>query len=159
MKKIKRKNLRFEDAVTELVGTMILLLIAVSVMAFVYVTVFNGLEPEEDINCEIVGKLESGDIVFTHYGGDSLDLNSSVTIELAGQSETFVVGDHLDSESSQDGVWNIGERLVLINYTNLQSDDTDLPNVFGKIRDVISNSLVFYGTIQDGEFILNRGKQ
>ena len=152
-----KKNGRKDSAVTELIGTMMLLAIAVSVMSFVYITVLSNLEPTEELNCEIVGKLENGDVVFTHYGGDSLDLESIVTLDIAGQTESFSVGDHLDSSSKVDGFWNIGERLVFVNYTDLENEEINLPNVIGNIRDIISNNLVFYGTLQDGEIILNRG--
>ncbi len=146
-----------KNAVSEIIGTMILLVIAVSVFAYVFITVTSNLEPTEEINCEIVGKMESGNVIFTHYGGEPLDLDSIVTLDIAGQSESFVLRDYLDSSSKEDGVWNIGERLVLVNYTDLGNEDIDLPNVLGMVRDVNSNSLVFIGTLQEGEIISHRG--
>jgi len=69
MKKINLLN--NQNAITEIIGTMILLIIAVSVIGYVYVTVFSNLTVEEDINCVIQGKIERGDVVFTHLGGES----------------------------------------------------------------------------------------
>ena len=155
MKKINFKN--DENAVTEIIGTMILLVIAVSVITCIYFTVFSNLEPVDEINCVIVGGIEAGDVVFTHRGGESLDLDSVVTLSIAGQSESFIVGDHLDHSAKSDGVWNVGEELVLVNYTDLEDDTFDIPNVYGEISDRIHNALVFIGTLQEGEIIGNRG--
>ena len=69
----------------------------------------------------------------------------------------MIVRDHLDCSYQDDGAWGIGEPLVFVNYTDLDNEDNIIPNVFGIITDIISNSAVFYGIIQDGEIILYRG--
>ena len=155
MKKINLLN--NQNAITEIIGTMILLVIAVSVIAYVYVTAFSNLTIEEDINCVIQGKIERGDVVFTHLGGESLDLDSVVTLSIAGQTEQLIVRDHLNPNYMDDGAWDIGENLVFINYTDLEDEEIERPLVLGIITDIISNSAVFYGTLQEGEIIINRG--
>ena len=155
MKKLQIKN--DNKAVTELIGTMILLIIAVIAISYVYITVLSNVEPVEEINCDIAGSIESGDVVFTHYGGESLDLDSVVTLSIAGQSDSFIVGEHLDETSKSDGVWNVGEQITLVNYTNLEDYNITLPEVYGTIMDKITNALVFLGRLQDGEVIQFRG--
>jgi len=155
MKKTQIKN--DDKAVTELIGTMILLVIAVIVISYVYITVLSNVEPVEEINCDIGGSIESGNVVFTHYGGESLDLDSVVTLSIAGQSDSFIVGEHLDDTSKMDGVWNVGEQLMLVNYTNLEDYNITLPEVYGTIMDEITSALVFLGRLQEGEVIQFRG--
>jgi len=46
------------NAVSEIIGTMILLIIAVSVVTFVFFNVFTNLNSPEDINVNIVASLD-----------------------------------------------------------------------------------------------------
>ena len=62
---------------------------------------------------------------------------------VAGTNEKFTVGDYLNNESRDNGVWNIGERVV---YPT--GDIMDL-EVSVTVVDVKSNSVIMMATLQE----------
>jgi len=143
-----------DNGASELIGTMILLVIAVSVMSVVIVNVFSVLTVDEQIYVEMLGKIEMNDVIFEHQGGDNLGLDTEIYLEIGGRKEEFFARDYLDEHSKSDGYWNIGERVVY--PTGLFSDIEDLM-VDAKIIDKQTNSMILYGLLKDGEVLLFKG--
>lgn len=152
--KIKRED----EAVSEIVGTILLLLIAMAVLSSVYMYVLSYPLPNPAPHVEIVGTLEGRnriltglgtyeeecDIVLTHRGGESLSLlDLKVLIAIDNTVENITIGDYLDSKSKEDGRWGIGEQLVLParDITNLQIEIT--------VVDTVSDSVIFTGIFQE----------
>jgi len=138
------------SAVSEIVGAIFLLAIAISVFSVIYMNVLSDDGPEPVAYVTIVGKIETGDLVFEHHSGETLDLDSNVILTIAGQrQDPKTLAQLLDLPSQQDGVWNIGERVVW----SLQSfgiGPEENVRVDAEIYDKSSNSMVFWGMLQDG---------
>ena len=141
------KNRREGIAVTEVVGTMLLLLISVTFFSIVYVSVLStpssSSTPSANIACTIVGNK----IVLDHFGGDSLDLETKLIMTIGGVSVEKTVGNinsTLSWDENNDQKWNMGEQLVYI-----PGDLTD-KQVEIRIVDVESNSLVMMGILHEG---------
>ena len=143
MKKFKSSNY----AVSEVVGTVFILGISISLFSTVYVTLFSMESPTAAPIVDIVGMTpDDQHIVFSHIGGDKLSIDSLVIVDIGGKEITYTLGDLLDESSKEDGFWNIGEELV-INY------DFRGLQVEGRIVDKKSNSIVMMGILQEGDII------
>ncbi|ENO12211.1 Protein containing DUF1628 [Thermoplasmatales archaeon SCGC AB-539-C06] len=150
-------NFKGKNAVSEIIGTMILLVIAVSVFAYVFITVTSNLDSESDTNVDIVGKIYYGHgaAILEHQGGEFLDSSTNIIFSIAGNDDKFTLDDiaeRLDVELlnadgsdalADDGLWGIGEIIVY-------HVDFDGQNIDIKVRDVNINTLVMYGNLIEG---------
>ena len=72
-----------KNAVTDMVGTLLLLFIAIAIFSIVYIAVFSFEAPTREPTVNIIGKLnlENDSIIFEHHGGENLVLNKEVRLE------------------------------------------------------------------------------
>ena len=132
-------------AVSEVMGAIFLLGIVISGFSVMYYNVSTVPAPTEPPNVTIVCRLENNNLVLEHQRGESLSVDTVITLDMGIIDETFLVRDFLDAESLQDGEWNIGERVIYpLSYTldNIQCFFAAHLHV----TDKQSNSLVFVGT-------------
>ena len=146
--KLRIRKAKFNNsAVSEVVGTIIILTITVSLLTSVYIAAFALPPPSEAPKANIVGMTANeNELIFTHQGGDDLSLDSIIIITIGGKEKKYTVRDLLDEKSVEDGFWNIGEELVF-NY------DIRGLQVEAKIIDRNTNSIVMMGLLQEGLLI------
>jgi uncharacterized repeat protein (TIGR01451 family) len=140
------KNQRNTQAVSEVLGEIILLAIAVTSISVIYSQVLSTPPPSNPPNVTIIGKIEGNNLVFENQKGESLSLDTKITVNTDIKNETFLVKKYLDAESIKDGEWNIGEKAIYpfpFNLSNIRSHFTS----YLQIADIESNSLVFTGTL------------
>ncbi|UCD13343.1 MAG: type IV pilin, partial [Thermoplasmatales archaeon] len=145
------KTKRGDKAVSEIMGTVLLLALAVGLFSTVYVFVINqSLNPEEHAPpVNLVGTTEGKTIVFENRGGLSLPSDSIICfLSVAGKQMNMTIGPYLQ-DTNGNGAWDVGEKLVF-NSSNIGVDITDL-QVDAAIIDKSSDQLVMSGTIQEGE--------
>jgi len=131
-------------AVSEILGTVLILAISVIILTSVYFAVFSIHPSSSAPVLNIVGMTANDeDIILSHQGGDDLSIDSIIILTIGGKETKYKIKDLLDEKSKEDGFWNIGE-VILINY-----DIRDL-QVEVKIIDAISNSVVMMGLLQEG---------
>jgi len=147
------KTLKECHAVAEILGSILLIAMAISAFSIIYINVLSDSGPPPESYATIVGKLESGDVVFEHRRGESLGLDTKVIISIGGKDYIMNLKDDtlLDIEKKIDGFWNIGEKLVFseMDTTGLQVETT--------IIDKESNSVVMWGILQEGNIITTPG--
>jgi uncharacterized repeat protein (TIGR01451 family) len=135
-----RKNL----AIAEIVGTIIMLGIATSSISVLYYQVSSTPIPVPAPIIETSGTIEDNMVIVTHRGGEPIDIESEIVLSIGGELKSFKLKDFLDSESKQDGVWSLSEKVVYpISY-----DDFDYsvnPNIDINVFDFNSGSLVMTG--------------
>ncbi len=108
-----RSNLR---GVSEIVGTLILIVIAVSTFSAISIIILNPWSNFSDVSTPqvtLVGTIENNNVVIQHQGGIPLPIKTKVVMTIDGAETNFSVGDFnyfIDQDSN--GLWNIGERLV-----------------------------------------------
>ena len=149
-----RTHQRMSAGASEVVGTLLLISIGVSLFALLAVVTFTMpsvffSEPTPSTN--IVGRVVGNSVVFEHYGGRALPLDTKITIMFAETPLIMTVGDLLDAASKSDGEWNIGEKIVIIN------NDPNLPimAINAIITDTASNTVVMRGVLQEGSQAVN----
>jgi hypothetical protein len=149
-----KRNQRKNQAASEVLGTLLLIGIGVSLFVLLAIVTFSlpsvfFSDPTPSVN--IVGRVQADSVVFEHLGGQSLSLDTQITIMFAETPVTMTIGDILDSASKADGEWNIGEKLVI------PSNNPNLPimQISVIITDKASNTVVMRGLLQEGSQEVN----
>jgi uncharacterized protein DUF4114 len=103
---------RYLLGVSEIVGTMTLLIIALLAMSIIYYNISVDDGPTEFVKSNIVSSVEGLNIVLEHQGGHSLNLDTEITLEIGDTMDVLVVRDYLTDQDKSDNQWNIGERIT-----------------------------------------------
>jgi FlaG/FlaF family flagellin (archaellin) len=147
----KRKN----QAVSEVLGTILLLTISVSLFSVVYISVFSIHPSSPQPSSNIVGFIERNkngfnNIIFEHRSGDPLSLDTKILLNIGGNIKEITVEQFLE-DANGDGFWNIGERLVY----NVTDTDLDSLQTEATIVDMRSNTVVMQGILSEGVTLEN----
>jgi len=156
---------REDRAISQIVGAILLLLIALAILSTVYMYVLSYPLPNPAPNVEIVGTMEGRNriltglgtyeeecnVVLIHRGGESLPLDLKISIAIGDTMEIKTVGDCLDSKSKEDGVWGVGEQLV---YT---AKDITNYRINVMVVDTVSDSVIFTGFLQESTMVTTQG--
>jgi len=146
---INQRAQRNTNAVSEVVGTLLLIVIAVSLfvmLAFISINLPSIIFSNPTPSANIIGMVQGSGIVLEHYGGQPIPLDAEIRIMFAETPVVTTVGSVLDPKYKTDGVWNIAEK-IFIPY-----NDTNLPlmQVTVTIVDKASNSVLMRGILQEG---------
>ena len=141
------KNSQNNEAVSEILGTVFLLAIAVTSVSIIFIQVLGLLTPIETNNVTIIGKIEEGGPVFELQRGESLGPDTKISITLA----KLIKSEYLYSDIIGNQDWKIGGQVVLpaFNDKNIHVEAT--------IVDTKTNSIVFWGILQEGLMAKYRG--
>jgi len=127
-------------AVSEIIGSVVLLAMAITIISVVYMQVLSEPGPSEKTYTTIIGKFEEGTVAFENQRGETLVPGAQIMLTIAGQqTPTITLGDE----------WNIGKKLYPVSYLG---DLTDV-QIDATIVDKNSNSMVFWGRLQEGYVI------
>ena len=142
------KNKRINNAVSEVIGTAILLGIAIALFSVVQVIALSYPYNPSTPSARLVGTVEQNTILIEHHGGESLSLDTKIVYNIEGTSEIVkIASDVLDSITSDgDNLWSIGEK---VSYTPAV-DISDL-QIQILVIDIESNSIVMRGVILPGD--------
>ncbi len=142
----KRKN----QAVSEVLGTILLLSISVTIFSIVY-TAFFSIQPDTTTpNSNIIGTIDNNTLILEHRGGDPLSLETGVILNLPGETNEYIkigIEEFLDNESKNNCEWNIGER-VAYPLNNLSNFNRFNP-ISITVVDKKSNSVIINGILQE----------
>jgi len=132
-------------AVSEIIGAMLLLLIVVSVFSLIYFQVLSDEGPENKTIVKIVARIEGTNVILEHQGGETLELDTEISITIAGVEYRGAIENWLN-DKNDDGVWNIGERMLFSFEYNLsrlgEYREVDITAI-----DTKSDSVIFMGPI------------
>jgi len=139
-KKIKdfRKS---NKAASELIGTILLLGMAVALFSIVYISVLSVSLDANEPNPRIIAKIEGSNIILEHRGGDRLSLGTKVNINIQNEKTIKTVGDLL-IDTNKDGYWNIGERLSYQFTYSIDPLEADIISV-----DIEGKKIILLGTL------------
>ena len=136
---MKRGNI----AVSEMVGTLLLLVISVSLFSVIYFSVLSVSPSPTKPSVNLICTLENNNITLEHRGGKTLDLDTEITVNINGTNEKFIVNNYINNTFKENGVWNMGERVI---YPT--GDVADL-KVSVSVVDKHSNSLIMMVILQE----------
>jgi len=137
-------------AVSEIIGAIILLAIAIVAISIIYVQVLSNPGPGPETYVTIIGKLESENgnttVAFESRRGQTLGPDTEIILTIAGQQiPPKKISDFLHLNNN----WNIGEKIFPVLYLGDLSD----PQIEATIVDKKSNSIVFWGRLQEGYMV------
>lgn len=124
------KKMRTEPAVSPVIGTILLLIIAIGAMSIVYMNVLSDDGPAIQRYVTVVGTVEGTDMVIEHRGGENLPIEH-ISLDIMFRNETLHVDleGNLSAEARADGYWGLGERIIvpfplenISDYENIQAD-------------------------------------
>ena len=105
---MKRSN----KAVSETVGTLILLGISVSLFSVLYVSVVTIYPTSASPSVDLICSLDENNIIIEHRGGKTLDLQTEFIVTINETVQSFIINNYLSNQSKANEVWNVGERVV-----------------------------------------------
>lgn len=142
--KIRKSN----EAVSEIVGTVLLLAMTLSLFSLLSYTVlsypFNPSPPSVNLAGYLGGSADTTDVIIEHYGGDSLDITTTkVMVNIQGTSTDVNMTNLTDSNNN--GMWDLGEKLIYRPDENIAGKQVEVTVV-----DTKSNSIIMSGILQEG---------
>ncbi len=132
------------DSVSEVLGTVLLLGIAVAIFSILYIMVLSQTFETNETYPTIVSTIVDDEIVFEHRGGNSLGLDATVPLTIDGKlvlvnGQSPTVGDLLKDANKNDK-WDVGETLNFnfydFNYT-IDSEEVDATAINEEKTDTI----------------------
>jgi flagellin-like protein len=135
---------RTRHAVSEIVGTVMLLGIAIALFSIVQLLAFSLPENQNTPSARLIGNVAGDAIHISHHGGESLELNTKLVFTIDGTSYNRNASEILNVNTSNgDGFWNIGEKVSFDPGVSLNDLEIEM-----MVVDVASNSVIMRSTIQ-----------
>lgn len=131
------------NGVSEIVGTIMLLAIAVALFSVIYVIVFSENTPISSPSVQIVGYIDNDAIILEHHGGDSLSSGTQIQLTIGGNQTTLNISSPYLHDYNDNDQWDLGEKIA---YTA----DLQGLSVRAVVTNQPSNSALFFGTLQEG---------
>jgi len=140
-----------DTAVSEVFGTILLLVISVTLFSAVYANVLSVKVDSIRPSVNIIGTIEENILILEHKGGEPLSLNDLVILGLeTGSTKQFEVGEKLPDDAKSNGLWDMGEKVEynLADFKGfIRFDPLDVTVV-----DIKSNSVIMMGTLEEGRY-------
>ena len=133
-----------DEAISQIIGSAFLLIIGLVVLSTVYMNYLSYPLPNPAPNVDIVGDLEAGNVILLHNGGEALDLDTELRMNIGNTTNLVTVGPYLNDVNG-DGKWSIGERVV---YT--PSEDITNLRVHASVIDKETDGIIMTGLFQEG---------
>lgn len=141
------KMKRVDTAVSPIIGTALLLGMAIALFAILNIVVFSvSKDSPSPPSVNLVGRLDNSEVVIDHQGGDSLFLDTQIVVNIDDTRTEYNASDdnYLDSESRADGVWNLGESL------RIHIGDVTGKKVEVVVVDGATSAMVMKALLQEG---------
>jgi len=132
-----------DGAVSEIIGTILLLAISVALFSIIYSIVLSDNAEMSSPHANIVGYVSGDNMILEHHGGDSLAEGSVIRLKIGGTITVFnVTASHLYDYNNNDE-WDIGEKITYV-------AGLDGMQVEATVINQHSNTALFIGTLQEG---------
>lgn len=136
--KEKRKNL----GVSEIIGTILLLGISVTLFSGIQLYVFSAEQSAEPIKPIIGGSLKDSTIILQHLGGRSLDEQTRIQYQIGNSTIKLFLNSSFFIDDNNNQKWDVGE---IIRYPVSGEEDSIIEV---KVIDEKSNDLLFINVLQ-----------
>ncbi|HDM66873.1 MAG TPA: type IV pilin, partial [Thermoplasmatales archaeon] len=136
------------DAVSEVLGSMLLVLMAVAMFSIIYSMVYSMTPGPSPPQATLAFSVGVGNITITHRGGEPLDQSTEIIYIIDDQTTVTTIGDDYTSwDIDGDGRFEFGEKLVY------RCDNVIRKNVTVQVVDPISDSIIMMSRV-NREYIL-----
>ncbi|MBN2603544.1 MAG: type IV pilin N-terminal domain-containing protein [Candidatus Thermoplasmatota archaeon] len=107
------KNKRKNAAVSEIIGTVLLLGITISLFAVLCVVVLAYPHPSPPPSVNLVGMVDNDYLIIEHRGGESLTLDTTVIISNETSTIRYTLKDVNISHYTNNSQWDVGEWISI----------------------------------------------
>ncbi|MDG6218755.1 MAG: VWA domain-containing protein [Candidatus Thermoplasmatota archaeon] len=136
-------------AVSAIIGTILLLFIALLAVSVIYLYVHSIDGPLNQKFVTVIGTVEGTDMVLEHRGGENIAIED-IKLHIMFMNETLEIDleEHFSLEARADGFWGLGERIVIpfplenLSYENYENIRADIMAV-----DEQMNAVMFIGDL------------
>jgi flagellin-like protein len=137
---------RANNAVSEIVGTSILLAMAIALFSIVQIMAVSFPFNPHPPSARLVGYVDGEWVFIPHHGGEPLDSDTRIIIIVDGISNESNIEtvEPLSNNSDKDSLWEIGEILGFKNTSHLSG-----LNVKVIIADTLSNEIIMMSTLKE----------
>jgi Protein of unknown function (DUF1628). len=136
------------DAVSEIIGEVLMTAIAVLAFSIVAVFIFSYASPQEKVHADIQGwvDVDSDTIYLRHTGGETIDVSGiRIVLDINGTRRDLTSSELVQIKGNT--AWNLGET-IRINTSELWSDSIDQNDYVGMVMITTdSNFVVKSGTL------------
>lgn len=139
-------NRRSFIATTEVIGGVLMILVAIISSSLIYYSVINVDFFDEEPHVLLEGYVLRNTSIIEHKCGNPINANSAITIFFAGNNYKGPINTWL-KDDNEDGYWNIGEKIIFPFVYEL-SRLGDYREISMSVVDDSYNSIVFNGGIQ-----------
>jgi len=151
MKKSYRKcnnHIQDRSAVSSIVGTMLLLIIAVSLFSTVYYFVLTMDVTHTTPAVNIVGAIsEDNTLILTHFGGESIQPEDTILVNIEGTQKEISISTYLD-DTNNNSLWDLGERIIYSPPVITNKSQVEITVINKK-----TNSISMISTLQRGNIL------
>jgi hypothetical protein len=150
-------NKRRKHAVSEIVGTVMLLGMAIAMFSIVNLLAFSVLpENENPPSVRLVASIDDEVVYVVHHGGESLPLDTKILIiindDFANTTSINASENLIQSDSGSLEYWDISEKFVYgLSAMLIDIEYSPGDPVLIMVVDISSNSLIMSATIQEKE--------
>jgi hypothetical protein len=149
----KRKTISTKqenNAVSEIIATILLLSISLALLCVVYLFVFNNATNPSSTShastAELLASADEYNVYLENKGGAPLSLNTKLIITIGGQDFMVSAKDYV-IDTNGDGEWSIGEPLIF--------NPISLESIYGlevriQVINLDTNSMIMVGLVQEG---------
>ena len=137
------KNIRAKQAVSEVIGVVLLLGITISLFAILNYTVFHFSFDPSVTSVNLIGTIDKTNnmIDIEHNGGESLDEHMQIIITIGSNTYNFTVSSHPDNIT--DDKWDFGETVRFLSPESLTNKFIQV-----QVVDPVKNSLLLSVVLQ-----------
>lgn len=138
-----KKIVKNKTGVSEVVGVIIMLGIAIALFSIVYIMAINFPFNDPAPLVRITATINENYVILLHQGGESLSPDTNIIVVINGVVYTQTVALMLQEG---DNSWNIGEKLLF------DPGLGPLKNLEAKITvvDAITNTIIMQGSVRGG---------
>jgi FlaG/FlaF family flagellin (archaellin) len=137
MEKQKREG----NAVAEILATVLLFAIAVSVFSTIFTVVLSYPSPSDRSTAVVVGEIIGNTIVLTHQGGKSISFDEE-SYHIHATKEPFNTMQVRDVNGNN--LWDIGEQIQF-SFESLSDQKITVT-----VIDLETNDVILYGVFNEG---------
>jgi FlaG/FlaF family flagellin (archaellin) len=144
------KLLKNNSAVSEILGTILLVGISVILFSTVYISLFTTDLGDAVPTVNIAASIEGENLVLHHCGGNDLAVESEIVItDKSNKNNNIVLKDLMNSEDKKDGLWNIDEKIICDLKTLPDIEFERYDKLVVNVVDSETSSMVMRGDIQE----------
>jgi hypothetical protein len=138
------------NAMSEIISTILLLSISLSLLCVVYILVMNNATSPSTTThistSNIIASADETNVILQNNGGGPLSFNTKLVITIGGQDFIISAKDYI-IDTNGDGEWSIGEQIT---FDPLTIDSLYGLEVIIKVINPDANSMIMAGLVQEG---------